>query len=170
MRRICRARASAVSVLLIALTMQTQAQAQARPNFTGTWVEDASVRKTTYPPPPPGDKTMTLPPTDTVVRQTAADLTTERTFMSIVIRYIYKLDGSESVNHNGANTLTTRSKWDGAKLVTEGTSFSATSAGEFLWQYREVRSLDRSGAMVVDTTTTDEAGKVNVVTQVYRRK
>src|SRR3954462_909819 len=161
---------SVVLIVLIALATQTQAHAQPRPNFAGTWVEDASARKTTYPTPPPGDKTKTLPPMDTVVKQTAADLTIERTFMSIVARYIYKLDGSESVNHNGANTLTTRSKWDGAKLVTEGTSFSATSAGEFLWQYREVRSLDRFGAMVVETTTTDEAGKVNVVTQVYRRK
>lgn len=141
-----------------------------RPNFAGTWVEDESQRKTTLPAPPPGARSMALPPMDTVVTQNATDVITERKFMSQTIRYVYHLDGSESVNHNGANTLTTRSTWDGGRLVTQGTSFSATSQGEFLWQYKEVRSLDKSGSMVIETTTVDEAGKTNVVTQVFRRR
>ena len=141
-----------------------------RPNFAGTWVEDESLRKSTMTAPTSGPQSRALPPSDTVVKQTAADLTTERSFMSNVIRHVYRLDGSESVNKNGANTMTTRSTWDGAKLVTTGTSFSATSAGEFLWQYKEVRWLEKSGAMVIETTTTDEAGKTNVVTRTFRRK
>jgi hypothetical protein len=86
------------------------------------------------------------------------------------VRYVYQLDGKESVNHNGANTLTTKSAWDGQKLVTRGTSFSVTSAGESLWEFEEMRWLDKTGAMVTETTHKDEAGKVNVVTQVYRKK
>jgi hypothetical protein len=156
-------------VCVIAVVLIAGALAQT-PNFAGTWVEDQAARKTTLPSPPAGARSMTLPETDTVVKQTAADVITERKFMAHVTRFVYHLDGSESVNKNGANTLTTRSRWDGAKLVTTGTSFSATSAGEFLWQFKEVRSLDKSGALVIETTTTDEAGKTNVVTQVFRRK
>jgi hypothetical protein len=145
--------------------------AQSHPDFSGTWVEDERAR--TFTPPLPdsgGQKAMTLPPMDTVVTQTAAALTSERTFMSQIVRYAYQLDGKESVNHNGANTLTTRSVWDGKKLVTQGTSFSVTSAGESLWQFKENRWLDQSGAMVTETTHKDEAGTVTVVTQVFRRK
>lgn len=154
----------------LVLVLALAAPAQTHPNFAGTWVEDESARKTTMAAPPAGSRAMTLPPADLVVTQTASDLIGERTFMSQVIRYVHHLDGRESVNHNGANTLTTKSAWDGAKLLTQGTSFSATSAGEFTWQFKEVRSLDKSGAMVVETTTVDEAGKANVVTQVFRRK
>lgn len=149
------------------------ALAQAHPDFSGTWVEDESARKTTNPAPNSGrsgGKSMALPPMDLVVTQTAAALTSERKFMSQVIRYVYQLDGKESVNRNGANTLTTKSAWDGQKLVTDGTSFSVTSAGESLWIVKESRWLDKSGAMVTETSYKDEAGKVNVVTQVYRRK
>ena len=156
--------------IAVFLCLMSSVAAQARPNFAGTWVEDVGARKTTLPSPPSGAKSMAMPETDTVVKQTDADVITERAFMSSVIRHVYHLDGRESVNKNGANTLTTRSTWEGQKLVTKGTSFSVTSAGEFLWQYKEVRSLDKSGALTIETTTTDEAGKTNVVTQVFRRK
>ena len=154
----------------LVLVLALAAPAQTHPNFAGTWVEDEGARKTTMPAPPAGSTALTLPPADTVITQTASDLISERKFMSQVIRYVHHLDGRESVNHNGANTLTTKSAWDGARLVTQGTSFSATSAGEFTWQVKEVRSLVTSGALVVETTTVDEAGKVNLVTRVFRRK
>ena len=160
-----------VFAVLVVLAAAGPALAQPLPNFSGTWVEDESARKTTWPTQPSGaSKAMTLPPADTVVSQTAATLTTERKFMSQVLRYVYQLDGKESVNHNGANTLTTKSTWEGQKLVTRGTSFSVTSAGESLWEFEEMRWLDKTGAMVTETTNKDEGGKVNVVMQVYRKK
>jgi len=141
------------------------------PDFSGTWVEDEAARKTTFPTTAAGGgKAMTAAPSDTVVKQTPATVTIERSFMSIMVRHVYHLDGTESVNHNGANTLTTKSTWDGQKLVTRGTSFSVTSQGESTWDYTEVRWLDKTGAMIAETTYKDEAGKVNVVTQVFRRK
>jgi len=143
----------------------------AHPDFSGTWVEDEAARKTTFPTTPSGGgEAMTAAPSDTVVKQTAATVTIERSFMSIVVRYVYNLDGTENVNHNGANTMTTKSTWEGQKLVTRGTSFSVTSQGESTWDYTEGRWLDKTGAMVTETTYRDEAGKVNVVTQVFRRK
>jgi hypothetical protein len=157
-------------VFLLAMAVTGPVIAQTRPDFSGTWVEDPGARKTTMPAPPQGPKAMPLPPADTVVTQTASDLIAERKVMSQVVRYVYHLDGRESVNHNGANTLTTRSAWVGARLVTTGTSFSATSAGESTWVFKEVRWLDPSDAMITETTHTDEAGTVNTVQQTYRKK
>jgi hypothetical protein len=147
------------------------APVQKHPDFSGTWTEDAARRITNAPPPPEGASMPALPPADIVIRHGAADVTIERKFMSQVIRYVYRLDGGESVNHNGANTLTTRSRWDGRTLVTEGTSYSVTSAGESSWQFKEVRSLDAKGEMVVETSNKDDAtGKTLSLTQVWKRK
>jgi hypothetical protein len=170
-RTVVRSRRLVVTALtLLALVNQVAAQ-PAHPDFSGTWVEDEAARKTTFPTTPGGGgKAMTAPPSDIVVKQTPATVIIERSFMSIVVRHVYKLDGSESVNHNGANTMTTKSTWEGQKLVTRGTSFSVTSQGESTWDYAEVRWLDKTGAMVAETTYKDEAGKVNVVKQVFRRK
>ena len=163
-------RLAVTALTLLALVSPVAAQ-PAHPDFSGTWVEDEAARKTTFPTTPGGGaKAMTAAPSDTVVKQTPATVTIERSFMAIVVRHVYNLDGTESVNHNGANTMTTKSTWEGQKLVTRGTSFSVTSQGESTWDYTEVRWLDKTGAMVTETTYRDEAGKVNVVTQVFRRK
>ena len=159
-----------VALVTLALLPPVFAIAQPHPDFSGTWVEDESARKTALPVKNAGARAMTLPPTDTVVTQSAETLTTERKVMSQVVRYIYHLDGRDSVNHNGANTLTTKSAWEGKKLVTQGTSFSVTSAGESLWVIKESRWLDPSGAMVVETAYKDEAGKIDVTTRVFRKK
>jgi hypothetical protein len=158
-------------LLTLAFLPAALPRAQAHPDFSGAWVEDESARKSTLAVPDSGgQKAMTLPPADTVLTQTSAALTSERKFMSQIVRYVYQLDGKESVNQNGANTLTTKSAWDGRKLVTQGTSFSVTSAGESLWQFKEIRWLDQSGAMVTETTHKDEAGTLTVVTRVFRKK
>jgi hypothetical protein len=160
----------AASMLFVTAVHPPLARQAAQPDFSGTSVEDVSARKTTLAAATARGKSMALPPGETVVRQTAATLTIEEGFMSRVIRYVYRLDGAESENHNGANTQTTKSAWDGRKLVTRGTSFSVTNQGESTWEYKEVRWLDTSGAMVTETTHKDEAGKVNVVTRVFRKK
>jgi hypothetical protein len=157
---------------VIALTalLALAAPAVQTPDFSGTWVEDPSVRETTYKQPAGGPKSMVAPPMDLVVIQTPATLTTERTFMSQVIRYVHHLDGKESVNYNGANTLTTKSRWEGKKLVSEGTSYSVTNQGESTWKWKEVRWLNAKGQMVVETTTIDEAGTKNVVKLTHNKK
>ena len=159
---------SVLCTLLIAGT----AAAQPRPNFSGVWVEDASLRQTTIPV-PSGPKSMALPERDTTITQTADSILIEMApprpgFNGL--RHKYDLAGKESVNRNGANTQTTKSRWDGGKLITEGTSYSETSQGEFNWKYRETRWLDAKSRMVVETRTTDEAGKTNVVTRTFNKK
>jgi len=159
-----------VYLILVSVLSLAAPALQATPDFSGTWVEDASLRQTTLKPPAGGPKAMVAPDMDLVVTQTPATLTSEMKFMTQVIRYVFKLDGKESVNLNGANTQTTKSRWDGKKLVTEGTSYSVTSQGESTWIYREVHSINPKGQMVIEVTTTDEAGIKNVVTRVFNKK
>src|SRR4051812_17794453 len=150
-------RVAIVVTTLFAGAVPVFAQPAARPDFSGTWVEDPSLRKTTFPTAgAPGAKAIPAPASDTVVTQTPTALTTERSVMSQVIRFVYRLDGGESVNHNGANTQTTKSAWEGNTLVTRGTSFSVTSQGESTWDYSEKRLLDPKGLMVVETVWKDE--------------
>jgi hypothetical protein len=155
---------------LVLALVATAALVQSHPDFSGTWVEDESLRKTTFPVATGKARAATLPPADTVITQTASALSDEMTVMGHVIRFVYKLDGSESVNHNGANTMTTKSAWEGQTLVTQGTSFSVTSAGESNWIVKERRSLDKTGAMIVEMTYKDDSGKVDTTTRVFRRK
>ena len=146
----------------------TGAGAQARPNFTGTWIEDEAQRKTPNAVPPAGVSAGVAPNVQTVITQTAATITIDRKWKALV-RYVYDLNGKEIVNHNGANTQTTRSRWEGMKLVTEGTSFSVTSQGESNWKFRDVRWLTAKGEMAVERAHVDEDGQVNTVLQVFRR-
>jgi hypothetical protein len=145
---------------------------QKNPDFTGTWVEDEKQRKITPPlqEAPKNMAVITGPPPQKIITQTAQMIRIDNPWQHGVVTYIYKLDGSESVNLNGANTQTTRSRWEGGKLITEGTSFSETSAGESTWKFKEVRWMNASGAMVSETSNIDEAGKLHHVVRVFTRK
>jgi hypothetical protein len=146
--------------------------AQAKPDFSGVWVEDEALRQTTHMA-DRGQKAGALPSRPIAIQQTAVTIRIEHEAPFPGWkgrRYVYDLAGKESVNHNGANTLTTKSRWDGNRLVVEGVSFSETSQGEFTWKYREVRWLDAKSRMIVETRTTDESGTTLVVTQTYDKK
>ena len=158
-----------VSILLLSIATTGT---QAKPDFSGVWMMDLSLLKTTYKV-DPKMKAMALPPTPVTVTQTADAIVIENAppFPGWKpVRHVYNLTGKESVNHNGANTQTTRSRWQGSKLITEGTSFSETSQGESLWKIVETRWLDEKGRMIVETRTTDEAGTLNVVTTTFDKK
>ena len=158
-----------IPVLLLSIAT---AGAQAKPDFSGVWNMDLSLLKTTYKV-DPKMKATALPPAPVTIRQTAEKIDIENTppFPGWKpVRHVYNLTGNESVNHNGANTETTRSRWEGSKLITEGTSFSETSQGESLWKMVETRWLDAKGRMIVERRMTDEAGTLNVVTQTFDKK
>ena len=108
------------------------AAAQKRPDFTGTWTEDASQRKLPVEEREPsggaGIASGEMPPLK--ITQTADRLTIEERFMSQVTQFVYDFDGRENKNRTGAQIHTTRSRWEGAKFVIEGTIFQVTSRGE----------------------------------------
>jgi hypothetical protein len=165
-------RTATTLTLLLTMTCAAAVAGQARPDFSGTWVEDESLRKTTYQA-EPGAKAVALPSRPVTIKQTADSIDIEHAPPAPgwnALRHVYNLAGKQSVNHNGANTQTTTSRWDGTRLVTEGTSFSETSQGEFTWKYQEMRWLDGKGRMIIETRTTDQSGKTHVVTMTYAKK
>jgi hypothetical protein len=162
----------ALTLALVSATPAPMPAAQKTPDFNGTWAEVEAERKVTPPvqQAATGMKTIQGPPPEKIVTQTAQMIRIDSPWLHGVVRHSYKLDGTQSVNLNGANTLTTKSRWEGGRLITEGTSFSETSAGESTWQFKEVRWMDAKGRMVTETSNIDEAGKLHHVVRVFVRK
>ena len=161
-------RLPAVLVLICVFTLSLAAQK--RPDFTGRWVEDERQRKNPYSASSSGgSRALSSSGVETVITQTPDQLIIERDFIERV-RHVHHLDGREDKNRNGAQVHTTRTRWEGDRLVTEGSTFQVTSHGETSWQLKEVRWLTPRGELAVETTRTDEAGDTRTVYQVFRRK
>jgi hypothetical protein len=130
-----------VALLALALAVPALAMAQT-PNFTGKWVQD--MEKSDPAPQgrgPAGPQTLTL-------TQTATELTIERETPNGVMKTIYKLDGSPSVNAGGrGGEVTSKTVWEGAKLVTK---YSRTM-GETTVEVTETRGLEADGTLVLVT-------------------
>ena len=144
---------------------------QTSPDFSGVWVEDEGARQTSVKVAAPGMSAgLRAKPITITQSAETIDIQHEAPMPGLNRRrYVYSLTGKESVNRNGANTQTTRSRWDGRTLVTEGTSYSETTAGESLWTLRETRSLDKNGRMIVETRMTDQAGQTTVTRRTFDR-
>ena len=106
---------------------------------------------------------------ETVVTQSASSLTIERIMGPVTQTYIHTFDGTENVNVNGRVTMKTKSRWEGASLVTEGTSHVSTDAGDVVTSVREVRSLDADGALVLETERVSDDRRA-LSKQFYKRK
>jgi hypothetical protein len=144
--------------------------AQATPDFSGSWSRDEARSTSTKAGRATTTSTATALLGVTVIRQTPAELTIVTELMGMPITYALKLDGSESVNRNGAMTQTTRSHWNGVQLVTEGKDTQSTSQGYAAWTLKITRRLDPKGNLVVDTAQTDLQGVVTTSHQVFTRK
>ena len=82
----------------------------------------------------------------------------------------YRLDGEESTNSGPRGEQTSRSRWDGAALVTEGTQSVSTRLGDISLEFTEWRTLSADGAtMTVETVRSTPRGEVEA-TLVYRRE
>lgn len=159
-----------VLVMLLAGSVYGQRPA----DFSGTWVEDVSRRvnlladRGTASSQSGGARM--LPQGETVITQTPATLTIEDRIPGFtqVVRFAYQLDGSKSVNHNGAGTRTSQSRWEGKTLVTEGSTFYVTSQGESTIGMREVLALEK-GELVMESRYSQD-GKVTTATRrIFRR-
>jgi hypothetical protein len=110
------------------------------PNFSGKWIQDMEKSD----PAPQGRGP--AGPQNLTITQTAAELTIERETPNGVMKTIYKLDGSESVNAGGrGGEIKSKSVWEGAKLVTK---YSRTM-GENTVEVSETRGLEGDTMVVV---------------------
>jgi hypothetical protein len=158
--------------------------AQARPDFSGTWVFDPKASEAASGGARAGGGTFAMSgsgggravlsggagaPVEYHITQSDASLTMERMLGQTMQKFVHTFDGAENGNVNGRTTLRSRSRWDGSRLVTEGTQTVSTDSGDVTTKVREVRSLETDGTLVVETTWTTERG-TNTTKQVYTRK
>jgi hypothetical protein len=158
--------ALAAAIMLVAVAA---AFAQSTPDFSGSWIRDEARSASTTAGRSTATPGASVPLGVTVIRQTATTLTIENELMGMAMTYVYKLDGSDSVNHNGAMVQTTRSHWSGATLVTEGKDTQSTSQGYQAWTLKTTRARDAKGNLIVDTTSTDSQGVVTTTHQVFTK-
>jgi hypothetical protein len=141
--------------------------AQTRPDFSGTWQMDVE-RTRAYNQQGPrsggggtmsavGERAATAGSADvTTVKiiQTPTALTVERIAGQVWPKVEHRLDGAKSVSVNGRTTITMVSKWDGTRLVSEGTSTTEFSdgSGSVGGSVKEVRWIEPDGVMVVEST------------------
>jgi hypothetical protein len=166
-----RALAWVVSVVALATVAPT--------NFSGTWMTDSTPATASLAPAGTvsargGSAAAPARPAGPIeerLAQTGERLTIERRSAGSRQKFIYRLDGTESVNVNGRSTRTTTSRWDGEALVTEGTESTSSAGASIVNRFREVRSIDNTGAMLVEATRQFEgsAQMVSLLTLVKKK-
>jgi hypothetical protein len=124
-------------------------QAPARPDFCGYWVWNSARTEAvtgTTPPQPQGVVEWTI-------TQAADTITMVRPWPTgPEQRYVYKLDDTESENTISTTVYHTRSRWDGEKLIIEGTMVTIGDNSEVTGTMRQVMWLTASGALATETT------------------
>jgi hypothetical protein len=107
-----------VALLAFVLALPVMALAQT-PNFSGKWTQD--MEKSQMPAGGGGGRGPAGPQTVTYT-QSATELVMERETPNGMMKTVYKLDGSPSVNAGGrGGEVTSKSAWEGSKLVTKYT-------------------------------------------------
>jgi endonuclease/exonuclease/phosphatase family metal-dependent hydrolase len=122
---------------------------QARPDFSGTWTVVAS----------PGDEAAGTP--DLTVMQTADRLVVEQMGVgreSVLIRIVYRLDGTEMPQTVNRTEIVTRAAWDGPRLVTAVTGASA--------DWRDTWSIEADRLVIVTTTP----GRALTIRRTYQKR
>ena len=115
------------------------------------------------------------------VTQTPSSLTIDRISGQVWEKVVHKFDGTESTSTNGNSTLKLKSHWEGAKLVSEGTSEAklGDGSGSISATVKEVRWLEKPGVMVMESTRTisntgnvqvSSAGRPNATIQYFIKK
>lgn len=137
--------------------------AQAPPDFSGSWALDkeasAIPKMGGGPGGGGGGRLGGMAAESIAIKQTAAEITRDAKMTERTITRVYKLDGSESVNETPRGQLKTKSKWDGAKLVTTGTSEVQGPNGAFTIESTETMLLDAQGRLVIETISKTPMGE-----------
>jgi hypothetical protein len=144
--------------LATALAVPASIEAQAKADLSGTWTFDES--KSDAPAAPGGGgggggrgggRMGGGTPSKLVIKQTATELTVERTLPNGTETAVYKLDGSESTNKTAMGESKSKASWDGANLVLTGKQAISTPQGDFEIDSKEVYSV--AGTVLTITTT-----------------
>ena len=146
----------------VALAAPVMARAQGKADLSGTWTLDEAKSD----PAPAGrggggggggGRGGGGTASKLVIKQTAGDLTVERTLPNGAETAVFKLDGSESVNKMGMGEAKSKASWDGANLVITTQQSLQTPNGTFDITSKDVYSV-QGGVLTVTTTRTTGRG------------
>jgi hypothetical protein len=131
---------------IVGLAVATVAFAQAKPDFSGTWTPEPAADAAAGGG---GGRGFNGPMT---VKQSATELTIERTTGRGPSTMTYKLDGTESKIMMGQNEATATAKWDGDKLVIS--TKTANGENTQTWSMENgMLKVDRTGGRGPSSTT-----------------
>ena len=145
----------ALLVLVMAVAVAGLSFAQAKPDFSGKWAP-----KEAAAPAGGGGRGggMAGPMT---VKQTATELTQERTMGENTMTTVWKLDGTESVNKTQRGESKSTAKFDGAKFLIKTVSEGPNGPNETTATW----SLSADGKELTIVTTTARGERTMVYTK-----
>jgi len=154
-----------MAALVLFVVLPSAALAQGKPDLSGTWTFDEAKSD----PAPAraggggggggrgGGRMGGAPATAMTIKQTAAQLSMDRTTAQGAQTVVYKLDGSESTNTIGPGPATSKAMWDGNKLVITTTQTVQGRGGEITINSKEIYSV-QGNVLTIETTRTTPAG------------
>jgi hypothetical protein len=157
----------AVVAATLVAALPAASWAQAKPDLSGTWVFDEAKSD----PAPAGrggrggggrggGRFGGAPATTMTIKQTAAELTIDRTTDQGSQTAVYKLDGTESKNTIGPGPASSKASWDGARLVIATTQTVQGRGGEVTIESKDVYSRE-GGVLTIETARTTPFGTLN---------
>ena len=151
------------AALVTALVAPAPTWAQAKPDLSGKWTLDEAKSD----PAPAraggggrggrgGGRMGGGPATAMTIKQTATDLTIERTTPMGTQTATYKLDGTESRNTMGMGTASSKASWNGARLVIDSTQTmpGRGGGGEMTIESKEIYGRDGDTLTIEVTRST----------------
>jgi hypothetical protein len=155
--------------ILAALAVAPSAvMAQGKTDFSGTWTFDEAKSD----PAPAGrgggggggrggGRMGGAPATAMTIKQTATELSIDRTTAQGNQTAVYKLDGTESKNTIGPGPATSKAAWDGARIAIATTQTVQGRGGqEITVESKEIYSRD-GNTLTIETTRTTPFGTQN---------
>jgi hypothetical protein len=155
-----------MAALVFSLALPMAVMAQAKTDFAGTWTFDEAKSD----PAPAraggggggggrgGGRMGGAPATAMTIKQTAGELTLDRTTAQGAQTVVLKLDGSESTNTIGMGPAASKAVWDGARLVVTTTQTVQGRGGEITINSKEIYSV-QGNVLTIETTRTTPAGE-----------
>jgi hypothetical protein len=155
-----------MAALVLFVALPPVVLAQAKTDFSGTWTFDEAKSD----PAPAragggggggrgGGRMGGAPPTAMTIKQTAGELTMDRTTAQGAQTVVLKLDGSESKNTIGMGPAVSKAMWDGPRLVVTTTQTVQGRGGEITIDSKEIYSV-AGNTLTIETTRTTPMGAV----------
>jgi hypothetical protein len=142
------------TAVAVAMSVAVPGVAAERPSFAGTWKVDVERSTPTAGGGRYFEQDAALADLRLVITQTADEVVIDRHVGERTGRSVFKLDGTETTAEGPrGGKYTARSRWDGDRLITEGTQNRQGPNGEVTVAMTEIRELAPDGKTLTVITT-----------------